>query len=50
MPLATNKQPEPIEFVDWGLFKLAMMPNRGYQRVIAAAADQRAVSRVEDYF
>lgn len=50
MPLDPNPKSMPVALPNWGTFRVAMLTNQAYARVIAASANQRAVSRVESYF
>lgn len=47
---ANPDSPRPVKLIDWGTFRLEMFANGTYQRVSASTSNQRAVSRLEDYF
>ena len=50
MPKVENASSEPLKLMQWGDFKLAMLNDVPYQKMAAATADQRAVSRIENFF
>lgn len=50
MPRIERAEPQPVVLPSWGDFKLAMLRDEAYQRIVSATAAQRAVSRVESLF